>query len=232
MNKYPVTIDTARRALACLDASDTALWLKCGMALKSEYGEEAFSLWDEWSATAANYDANACKTRWKSFKTGGRVGIGSLIHEAKQRGFDPKAEASNAPASMLTPEALAQREAERKAQAEREAEATGKAHNRAQNEAQRIWNQAIAHAPSLYLERKQVKAHGVRFERAGSAYNVIVPVRDGAGVLWNLQRIQPDGMKLFLKGGRKSGLWHMIGGVNDTTANNAGTVEVDTLLVA
>ena len=232
MNKYPVTIDTARRALSCLDASDTALWVKCGMALKSEYGEEAFSLWDEWSATAANYDANACKTRWKSFKTGGRVGIGSLIHEAKQRGFDPKAEASNAPASMLTPEALAQREAERKAQAEREAEATGKAHNRAQNEAQRIWNQAIAHAPSLYLERKQVKAHGVRFERAGSAYNVIVPVRDGAGVLWNLQRIQPDGMKLFLKGGRKSGLWHMIGGVNDAVVNNAGTVEVDTLLVA
>ena len=232
MNKYPVTIDTARRALSCLDASDTALWVKCGMALKSEYGEEGFSLWDEWSATAANYDANGCKTRWKSFKSGGRVGIGSLIHEAKQRGFDPKAQASNASTSMLTPEALARREAERQAQAEREAKATAKAHNHAQNEAQTLWNHAIEHAPSLYLGRKQVKPHGVRFERAGSAYNVLVPVRDGAGVLWNLQRIQPDGTKLFLKGGRKSGLWHMIGGVNDTTANNAGTVEVDTLLVA
>ena len=232
MNKYPVTIDTARRALSCLDASDTALWVKCGMALKSEYGEEGFSLWDEWSATAANYDANGCKTRWKSFKSGGRVGIGSLIHEAKQRGFDPKAQACNASTSMLTPEALARREAERQAQAEREAKATAKAHNHAQNEAQTLWNHAIEHAPSLYLGRKQVKPHGVRFERAGSAYNVLVPVRDGAGVLWNLQRVQPDGMKLFLKGGRKSGLWHMIGGVNDTTANNAGTVEVDTLLVA
>ena len=123
MNKYPVTIDTARRALSCLDASDTALWVKCGMALKSEYGEEGFSLWDEWSATAANYDAKACKTRWKSIRAGGRVGIGSLIHEAKQRGFDPKEQASNAPASMLTAEALAQREAERQAQAEREAKA-------------------------------------------------------------------------------------------------------------
>ena len=94
MNKYPVTIDTARRALSCLDASDTALWVKCGMALKSEYGEEGFSLWDEWSATAANYDAKACKTRWKSIRAGGRVGIGSLIHEAKQRGFDPRTQAS------------------------------------------------------------------------------------------------------------------------------------------
>lgn len=232
MRNYPVTMETARRALSCLDASDTALWVKCGMALKSEYGEEGFGLWDEWSATAANYDAKACKTRWKSIRAGGRVGIGSLIHEAKQRGFDPKAEASNAPASMLTPEALARRETERQAQAEREAKATAKAHSHAQNEAQTLWNHAIEHAPSLYLGRKQVKPHGVRFERAGSAYNVIVPVRDGAGVLWNVQRIQPDGVKLFLKGGRKSGLWHMIGGVNDTTANNVGTVEVDTLLVA
>ena len=232
MSNYPVTMETARRALAYLDASDTALWVKCGMALKSEFGEEGFSLWDEWSATAANYDAKACKTRWKSIRAGGRVGIGSLIHEAKRHGFDPKEQASNAPTSMLTPEALAQREAERHAQAEREAKATAKAHSHAQTEAQTLWNHAIAHAPSLYLGRKQVKAHGVRFERAGSAYNVLVPVRDGAGVLWNLQRIQPDGVKLFLKGGRKSGLWHMIGGVNDTTANNAGTVEVDTLLVA
>ena len=232
MRNYPVTMETARRALACLDASDTALWVKCGMALKSEFGEEGFSLWDEWSATAANYDAKACITRWKSIRAGGRVGIGSLIHEAKQRGFDPKEQASNAPASMLTAEALAQREAERQAQAAREAKATAKAHSHAQSEAQTLWTNAIEHAPSLYLGRKQVKAHGVRFERAGSVYNILVPVRDGAGALWNLQRIQPDGTKLFLKGGRKSGLWHMIGGVNDTTANNAGTVEVDTLLVA
>ena len=232
MRNYPVTMETARRALACLDASDTALWVKCGMALKSEFGEDGFSLWDEWSATAANYDAKACKTRWKSIRAGGRVGIGSLIHEAKQRGFDPKEQASNAPASMLTAEALAQREAERQAQAAREAKATAKAHSHAQSEAQTLWTNAIEHAPSLYLGRKQVKAHGVRFERAGSVYNILVPVRDGAGTLWNLQRIQPDGMKLFLKGGRKSGLWHMIGGVNDAVVNNAGTVEVDILLVA
>ena len=63
MSKYPVTIDTAQRALLWLDASDTDVWVKSGMALKSEYGDSGFTLWDEWSAGAANYDAAACKSR-------------------------------------------------------------------------------------------------------------------------------------------------------------------------
>lgn len=232
MSKYPVTIDTAQRALQYLDASDTDVWVKSGMALKSEYGDAGFSLWDEWSAGAANYDAAACKSRWKSFKAGGRVGIGSLIHAAKQAGFDPKAQAVNAPYEQLTPEARAQREAERKAQAEREAAAIERGHRQAQTQAQKIWGNAIAHAPHLYLGRKLVKAHGVRFEAVGAAFNLLVPLRDADGTLWNLQRIQPDGTKLFLKNGRKSGLWHLIHAPMDSTTEGGSEPVAGVLLVA
>ena len=52
-------------------------------------------------------------------------------------------------------------------------------------------------------------------------------LRDDAGQLCNVQRIAPakpsgDGPdKLFLKGGRKSGLWHMVGDVGNTDGNGA-----------
>ena len=43
---------------------------------------------------------------------------------------------------------------------------------------------------------------------------LLVPLRDLDGKLWSLQRIYPDGKKLFLKDGRSSGLMHTLG---DTT---------------
>src|SRR5690606_27471784 len=65
---------------------------------------------------------------------------------------------------------------------------------------------------------------GVRFASGGW---LLVPLRDAEGKLWNVQRIapaKPEGgapEKLFLKGGRKSGLWHMVGDV----AGGAGADE-------
>jgi putative DNA primase/helicase len=53
-------------------------------------------------------------------------------------------------------------------------------------------------------------------------------MRDAAGELWNVQRIAPykplDGGpdKLFLKGGRKSGLWHMLGELTGEDVDPAG----------
>ncbi|MEQ1804502.1 MAG: DUF927 domain-containing protein, partial [Burkholderiaceae bacterium] len=87
-------------------------------------------------------------------------------------------------------------------------------HRDAANHAAQLWAQASAEGESAYLVRKGVKAHGVRFGPGGV---LLVPLRDAAGELWNLQTIKPekptDGApeKLFLKGGRKSGLWHWIG---------------------
>ena len=217
--KFPVTQDTARVALQYIDAHDRPLWVKIGQALKSEFGDDGLHLFDEWSATATNYDSKSVKSTWKGFKSSGRVTIGTLIHEAKARGFDPKAQASNATPSELTTEARAQAVAKRKEAEQREAKATAQAHQNACNEAVALLAKAVDEATSPYLGIKQVGAHGVKFDVSPNdgGVDVLVPMRDAQGKVWGVQRIKPDGSKLFIKGGRKSGLWHMIGEVSDAS---------------
>ncbi|MFT4195382.1 DUF927 domain-containing protein, partial [Ottowia sp.] len=65
-----------------------------------------------------------------------------------------------------------------------------------------------------YLRRKGVQPHGLR---VGADGWLLVPLHDAAGALCNVQRIAPDKPadgapdKLFLKGGRVAGLWHLLG---------------------
>ena len=84
------TINDADRifsALTYVDASDRDVWLKMGMAVKSELGEHGFDAWDTWGQSSDNYNAADSKTVWRSIRPDGKVGIGSLFHEAKQRGW-------------------------------------------------------------------------------------------------------------------------------------------------
>jgi putative DNA primase/helicase len=56
------------------------------MAIKAEMGESGFDLWDDWSQTAGNYNAQAACAVWKSCKGSG-VTMGTLFHEAKANGW-------------------------------------------------------------------------------------------------------------------------------------------------
>lgn len=68
--------------------------------------------------------------------------------------------------------------------------------------AERIWNAAgPAGADHPYLQRKAIKAHGLR--QQGDV--LIVPVFDLDGAMVSLQRIGVDGEKRFLPGGRVRG---------------------------
>jgi putative DNA primase/helicase len=64
-----------------------------------------------------------------------------------------------------------------------------------------------------YLDRKKVRAYGVRFSRG----SIIVPVKDMDGVIHGLQFIQADGTKKFLTDTDKKGHFHLIGIVGDDT---------------
>lgn len=70
---------------------------------------------------------------------------------------------------------------------------------------------AAASACHPYLRAKGVEPHGIRQERG----LLLVPLRDGDGMLWNVQSIAANGDKRFLPGARKRGLWHMLGGPVD-----------------
>ena len=95
---------------------------------------------------------------------------------------------------------LARIRAERDAEREREHAANAA-------RAAEIWESAeLATDAHPYLQRKRVKAHGLRLHRGA----LVVPLR-ADGKLWSLQFIATDGTKLFLTGGRTRGCSHAIG---------------------
>lgn len=64
-----------------------------------------------------------------------------------------------------------------------------------------------------YLDRKKVHAFGVRFRISridAKAFDVIIPMRDINGKIWNLQTIDPNGVKNFRATTTKE-LMHVIG---------------------
>lgn len=208
------TPETLRAALDSLPADmDRETWLRVGMALHSElHGEEGFALFDAWSSRGETYNARAVRDTWRSFKPGGRVRVGTLLQLAKAQGWEPPKTAPR-PAPTVA-ELKAQAEA-RRAAAEREARETEARHRAAAQEAAELWARGQEGQPAPYLDRKGIGAHGTRTLADGT---LLVPLRDAAGELWSVQTIKParpaEGGtpgKLFTKGARKSGLWHLIG---------------------
>lgn len=197
-------------------------WARIGMAIKSEFPDsEGLELFTEWSATADGYDLKATKSTWQSIKAGGGVGIGTLLRLAKENGYTlPQSDqAPNKP----DPEIAARLAREKAARDKTENDKQQAKYDRAASEAALLWKQSSETGASAYLNRKGVQPHGLRFAADGC---VLVPLRDAVGKLWNVQRITPskpkDGIdKLFLKGGRKSGLWHVLGDVGGDPAGPA-----------
>lgn len=67
--------------LFVINPDDREKWLKIGTALKTEYGDEAFDIFDRWSSTSDHYgDLEDNKYQWDSFKAG-EYNIESLFFE-------------------------------------------------------------------------------------------------------------------------------------------------------
>lgn len=224
MTPINITPELIRQALTYYPAMGLTRdeWARVGMAIKSEYPDgTGFDLFDAWSASDGDrYDRKAVQSTWRSIKAGGGVTAATLLHLAKEHGFTlPKA--GQAPATPSAAE-LAERERQQAERQRQEQARIDAGHQAAADQAAAQWEEASEAGASPYLVRKGVQPHGVRFAAGGW---LLVPLRDGAGKLWNLQRIAPakpeNGApeKLFLKGGRKSGLWHLVGelGSSDNT---------------
>jgi putative DNA primase/helicase len=223
--KTDPTPELIRAALTYISANCSRdEWAKILAAIKSEFDNETgFELADQWSQTAPeNYNAKNTRDTWKSVKASGGVTIGTLLFMAKQSGFTlPKpdqipSKPDPATVARLASDRAAKQQAD---QAQQQAQ-----HAHASSEAALLWQQASETGDSAYLTRKGVQPHGVRFAADGC---VLVPLRDATTLLWNLQRITPSKPanggtdKLFLKGARKSGLWHLIGDLGTDPAGPA-----------
>nr|MBP8019401.1 PriCT-2 domain-containing protein [Hylemonella sp.] len=212
--KNNITPELIRAALAHIPANlPRDEWARIGMAIKSEFPDDTGrNLFTDWSASADGFDAKAAKATWQSIKASGGVGIGTLLHEAQRNGFElPK---DSQPLAKPDPETVARLARERAAKLQADQAKQQAAHDHAASEAAALWSEASDTGQSSYLARKSVQPHGVRFTSSGW---LLVPLKDETGRLCNLQRIAPtkptDGGpdKLFLKGGRKSGLLHWCG---------------------
>ncbi len=74
-----------KQALECVSADDYATWINIGMALKA--AGYALSMWDWWSSRSSKYHPAACAAKWKTFKEGGKIGLGTVFYHARLNGF-------------------------------------------------------------------------------------------------------------------------------------------------
>lgn len=205
-------ISTIEQALSFIPADDRDTWLRCGMAIKSEVGDEGFDPWKRWSATANNYQSHAAAATWKSFRKSGHVGIGTLFHIAKQYGYKHNTSYKPAP---LTPEDVAQRAANCKA----EIELLVSQRKAAADKAMALWNAPAsaleATQPPItdhhYLKRKGIQPHGAKVYHGSLTIGdmdcngaLMIPMML-SGAVSSLQFINSDGQKRFLSGGEKGG---------------------------
>lgn len=131
-------------------------------------------------------------------------------------------------------EMQAQAEADKAAAEDQKREAQ-EAAAMAANEA---WEAATPCAGHAYLTRKGVQAHGLRVVSADHRARLwsdklgkwlpraivarrgelLVPMLDASGRVWNVQRIDAEGGKQFVMGGRKRGTFHRIAGTGPAWA--------------
>jgi uncharacterized protein (DUF927 family) len=185
-------IEKIRDALRFIEVGDHDSRFRMACSLKSELGEAGRDLWDEWRDGRGDDEANAV---WRSVKTSGGIGIGSLFHEAIANGWSGNGSDYQRP----TPEQLEARRVAREAEQEREA--------------------AVNHP---YLVRKQVSPPETMRELAAPTIEkmlgyppasggelltgrlLVIPVVVG-GAVSTLELIDGDGRKAALAGGKKAG---------------------------
>ncbi len=213
MTATPPSTETVSAALNCIPPDvprDDRVRL--AFAVFDALGDAGADLWRDWAGRRAKPDPAEDRSTWRSARKRGAVKVGTLFGLAKDHGFS--FEAVQTPARHLAPDELKAQAAARRESDEREQAARARRQRQAAEEAAKLWESASAEGSSPYLTRKGVNNHGGRILPDGS---LVLPMRDAAGELWNLQTIKPERPsngspeKLFIAGARKTGTFHLVG---------------------
>ena len=77
----------AKEVLTYIPADDYEVWVRVGMILKGEFGDNAYDLWNHWSSQAESYNPEIMFNKWASFNGSGLT-IATLVAMGKENGYE------------------------------------------------------------------------------------------------------------------------------------------------
>jgi len=81
-------LKVVQSALEYVSSNDRKTWIDFGIALKNDFSDDGFEIWNKWSQKSSKYIKGECKEKWKDFRDDGDIHIASIIFEAQKHGFD------------------------------------------------------------------------------------------------------------------------------------------------
>ena len=190
-------------ALAFIPADHRETWVAMAMAVKSEMGDAGFELWNEWSQTADNYNAQAARSVWRSCRGAG-VTLGTLFHEAKCNGWVDNDRHEKPTAAQL--QARKREQAERLTQEGMERERLAQA---AARKAGWILHQTKTEQHAYFGAHGMPDFEGLVWRPTEQDNLLCVPMRIGKELV-GVQLIDRHGAKNFLSGQKTSGAEYLI----------------------
>ena len=190
-------------ALSFIPADHRETWVAMAMAVKSEMGDAGFDLWDQWSQTADNYNAQAARSVWRSCRGSG-VTLGTLFHEAKCNGWVDNDRHEKPTAAQL--QARKREQAERLTQEGMERERLAKA---AASKAAWIMHQTKPEQHAYLHSKGFAEAVGAVWWPNPEQNLLCIPMRVGRDLV-GVQLIDRTGAKRYLSGQRTSGAEYVI----------------------
>ncbi len=202
-------------------------WVNILMAIKSELGDSGKAIASCWSSKGNSYKTADFNATWKSIKPSGGVTIATLFKIAKDNGFNPN---YLEPIKQKSAEELARERQQAELQVQKEIE------ERLQKIAN-FWSMLKSNNPPQpcdnhpYLERKQIKPHGVHY-LPNYKDNFVKSHGDNPLILWvmnngkigGFQLIYPDGFKRYIAGTVKQGGYYMVTRLNKQQTDKADAV--------
>lgn len=84
-----VPIALVTEAIRHVPSDDYDVWIRVGLALKNEYGDDGFEIWDDWSSASEKYDPTVTAEKWQSFRPAEpvQVGAATILWMARRAGF-------------------------------------------------------------------------------------------------------------------------------------------------
>lgn len=195
--------DRIASAISFIPSEERETWLQIGMAIKHEMGDEGFTLWDQWSQTAPNYNAQAARSVWKSFKGSG-VTMGTLVHTANSYGWvgDDNYE-------RPTKDQLEARRREAQERTTHEGIEREKAYQAAAKKAAWVMHQTVREQHAYLDSKGWPDAIGAVWHPNETDNLLCIPMRVGPALV-GIQLIDRNGRKNFLRGQRTGGAEYVI----------------------